>query len=370
MHSHGSCSASNHYWEHTSQERRLLNFAEERFISLTKHAENEIDDCPDDLKNFFTDLDGKNGFEEFKAAFTQQEEGDIREEQLKLYLENEDPTSPAGDILWQLFEDIADPTKAVAADQKIQVVLSFLRDRHSSHHQAKEARDTQTRPEREECLFHYTNKLLETTGTKPAFKNLVEGFKNASGKEKAVLLAGIALITIMLLKNEKTKKILGWTLGIGAIALASDVAIRVVQRSRFPDEKSWRKAYSGEQVEQVHKILRDGDFNVPDSFVDRVAGEKKYVYPIINLSTLSSEEFEELYFAHKDDGSIPSSSGLYPFTKFTTEDEQNAGITDAQRFHVLHEMAEALGYFDGGDFEIPEEKYDQSILYQILDLSA
>ena len=356
-------------WKNTSKEHRLLNFAQEKFTSLSKHAENNLDNFPDDLKAFFTNLESQDGFEELTASFAQTE-GEINEEQLKRYLEDEDPPSTAGDTLWQLFEDIPDPTKAEAADQKIQVILSYLRDRKSVLQQTTESL-SQVKPERDEHLFHYTNKLLETTGAKPVFKNLVEGVKNASGKEKAILLAGIAIITIMLLKNKKTKKVLGWTLGIGAIALASDVAIRVAQRARFPDDKSWKKYYSEDNIDQVYEAMREGNVNVPNEFLSRIGGnEKKFVYPVCNLATLNSEEFENLYLTYEADGAIPTGSDLYPATVFSIEDERIAGITDAQRFQAIREMAEALGYLDGGEFEIPGEKYNQSILYQILNWGA
>ncbi|MBU2213200.1 hypothetical protein KKC44_02205 [Patescibacteria group bacterium] len=374
---------SEHYKKHPAmREHRevwLAGFG--NLVDFMQSDENEdIPTVQTDI-DYFNTLEGSEGSEDMFLYFSEFDPEDITQGALDSYLRNikiadQKPTEKALD---QLFEDLRsnDENTRKKADKYIQIYLRWLRHRSKTYQEAQEKRE-KVRPEHDHRSMPMTNWLLEAGPGNYSIKNgfhaYVDGFKNGTGTEKAVMLAGTIACLWLLKKGydvlpDKAKKPLRILFFLGAATVTADAIYGVYDRAKNPTEKDWRDANKEKHLKQVSDDLKTSG-PLPPEFLNEIENSEKFTYVIMNLMNLTTDQFEQLYWDHFDAKQIPPDAPGYPKKPFSMEDELRAGITPTQRFETLKEVADALGFLHGGRLEIPPEKRGQKILYLAMDWGA
>jgi hypothetical protein len=331
----------------------------EEFLK-TSHADLETTDRK--AFEFLSNLEEKEGFEAMIATLSQIQEKDITHEHLeRCILQCGGIGTEAGLDIAEKLNHLRDPSLQEQANKELEILMQYIAKRAEVFRNTAKSL-TELRPDRSKTI---TSKLWEGSGAGKVTNSLITGFKQASGKEKALMLAGATAVTVMALMHKKTRKLVGTVLGGGLILVAADTAITTVQRGRFPSDREWKMANKENHLNDVVHELREGDVKLPEKFLDEIReGDKQYVYPIVNLSTLFAEQFGTLYTRYAVQRQIPDNAADYPHCPFTVEDEKIAGISPSDRFLVMEDMAIALGFLDkrGGAFLVPPEKKVATVL--------
>jgi hypothetical protein len=225
--------------------------------------------------------------------------------------------------------------------------------------------------------------------TKDAFGAAVEGFQDATGRQKVTMLAG-AFAALMLLrtiwkgngKDNKFKKGVRWIIGGTVTAAAFHAMNKAVEQSRgqplistapkggwrlpnwMPTEGEWDATKHRKRLDAVWKDLRSSNMPV-ENFSDFVTdgSPQRYAFAIANISTLTVDEMKVLYESNKAKPQIADSDSNYPSNPFSRD-----FLTPIERFSLVEEICHDLGLIDDGKNWINQEENMQkaSMLYFVL----
>ncbi len=217
---------------------------------------------------------------------------------------------------------------------------------------------------------------------------VIEGFKQADGKEKMLMLAGAA-VAVMLMRSVYAmlpgkgqgglKKVAGAIVGTGVLIMAFEALNKSMEKTRgtpliskklngslFPEFSAWDKdtLENDKAIEEAVERLKGAQ--VPQSFIDEMGipdVEKKTVIAIDALGDMNVESFVNMYEQARDDGKrIPDHSALY---SPIVPDQLNP----TERFALVEDMAKTIGLVDSnGDVieDVVEKSKGEAMLYMML----
>ncbi len=300
----------------------------------------------------------------------------------------------------------ADSKSRVEAEQKIQKLLQYLKDRNQK---MDESRSSLVNMDFERQVS--STRMIDTVWdkTKSALSATTEGFMNADGKDKIVMAAGVlaaffmarALWTKLGGGNSTVGKFAKGTVGLGLGLGVSWMALEAVNKAV---EKTTGKPFMlkkgedymprvfvpgmGQTIDEWHASRYQYELqktyeqmkasNMPPEFVNQLLGDVggksqdlRFTKGIVNLSTLSIPEFHNLYLSSKNAAAIPD-NGLFP-TRPLPDDSKVPGsfLSPIERFAMVKQMGIALGLIDPatGNCTLPAqpERQNKDLYYLILD---
>lgn len=265
----------------------------------------------------------------------------------------------------------------VSADRRLQSFLRYLQQRNIVV--GKQRRDLLKfkvqNPESAPLITSMYEKATSIGGS------LARGFGDAPFPEKAAMLAGVYITSMMVWrgwnwltnKNDADKPhmlrdIAGLGLGIGGIYLAAEAVNKTVERTRgtplfnkpllkrhwltlsdpHPTADGYERRLVQEEAAQTTAALSATDLP-PDLFGEYDAQEKeRYIYALTNIGTLTIEQFVELYERGKDN-KLLTKDEPYPGRPFRDDK-----LSVTERFVVLEDVGETLGLIDRVSHKIIE----------------
>ncbi len=327
-------------------------------------------------------------------------------EDVRGYLEDRQEQGKSADFDEELrtkLETVDDPAadskERLKAEHYLKILVEYIQKRNVW---LKESRDKMNSIMDQPELPGLTNTMWE--GTKDTVAACVEGFKEASGKEKVLMLAGTVAGFLMLrmLWNEAgkipgssgMKKILKFGLGAGVTWMAFEAVNKTLEKTRgrplvnwhgwLPEtpaapfnniwnrlpgqtQEQWDAEVHQNEIDRIANELRR--MEVPEDFLKDMPSENaNYVFGIANLSTLSVDIFEKLYESGKSSRSIADGNSLYP--QRPKRDDKKSKLSPVERFALVQKVGQTLGLIDTqGDFVLPEDenRRNKSLLYLMLD---
>lgn len=239
------------------------------------------------------------------------------------------------------------------AEQAVSLLLTYLQERSTVISASKKQLTSLSRYEEVPPLTSWT------FGTaKDALGTVASGFMNASVKEKALMIAGVAALTIALKAvynmafsgegefRKTIKNTLGVILGVGTAAfvmgLGYEAAWKATRKTDglatgmklpnfwIPDEKA--------TVDRVYSDMATTD--IPTDFLNDITTEedeqRKYAFSIANLAGMTAGDFHAMIEEHP--GTIPQDSLKYKKGSYRKDQ-----LTPVERWRVAKEMGESLG---------------------------
>ncbi|OGJ66840.1 hypothetical protein A3F36_00675 [Candidatus Peribacteria bacterium RIFCSPHIGHO2_12_FULL_55_11] len=259
-----------------------------------------------------------------------------------------------------------DPDERLKADGRLQSFIRYLQQRNIVV--SKQRRDLLKfkvqNPESAPIITSMYEKATSIGGS------LARGFGDAPFHEKAAMLAGVYITSMMVWrgwnwltnKNDADKPhmlrdIAGLGLGLGGIYLAAEAVNKTVERTRGapiwnapqkwwhvpdlqPGQSGYKERLIKEEAAQTTAALSATDLP-PDLFGEYDSDEKeKYIYALTNIGTLTVEQFEELYERGKVSKKLTKDEP-YPARPFRDDK-----LSLTERFVVLEDVGETLGLID------------------------
>jgi hypothetical protein len=269
-----------------------------------------------------------------------------------------------------------DNSERIKADANIQVLVEYLKERkkvvYESHQKLK---NIMQKEDMAPALNWTTNKITDSMGT------FWEGFKEASGPDKAAMLLGVVTMVIVAKfalnmagdKSGKIKNALGIVLGGGVLYMAFQAANRTRKgpmSKALMSEKSWDASQHAEDIDTIRSGLASAD--IPDSLIKKIspAGKDKYVKGMANLATMDVNAFGALYNKYRVVKEIPDTEPGFP-KRPCREDSKHPenNLSPLHRFNLVEDIAKALGLVgeDGAYKEPSKDRANKSILYLMMD---
>lgn len=264
------------------------------------------------------------------------------------------------------------------AEQNINKLISYLENRRdvigSTRDQLSSMSDDPT------LLPEIADNGVE--GAKNILGQLYENFKSASAAEKTLVLAGLTTMSVLLIalvkKSSRVQWVVGTGLGIGATYMLWRGVNKAFDKSfgrplgsweGGPDsplltqsQEEWDKTKRLAAAKEAYEELRD--LHLPDDYLADVSdGDAMYGKAIANVSSMTTEEFLDLYAESKASGTIDPASS-YPATPFGDD-----SLTPAERFRLVHDIGNTLKIIDdrGDVVALDDAQMKRSMLERSLD---
>lgn len=363
----------------------------------------------------FKDWESKNkGAKELVDTFIDND--DINDGMLRIYLEEKSRANEADekqkdkklskfeqgllDAIRIRHDPRSSTEEVVKADKLIQRVVTFIRKRQKvvreSHEEIAKLKDTVEKPYAIDTAIDKTKSIVETCW---------EGFQKANGKDKALMLGGLAASVlfgyfIYSSVGGKGKGALrntaGVILGGGLAYLILSAAAKEIDKKagrplfktgwtndlRIPftdtpipyptirSQEEWDVQKHEEEVERMRSHLLSA--HVPPELLDKISPMKrgKYIKGIIDFATMDVQAFGALYENYKNVKMIPEEDPLVPHLPVGGKiDDPKYKLTPLERFVLMEDIGKTLGIIDKNEqyVEPKGERKNKSILYLMLD---
>jgi hypothetical protein len=363
-------------------EHRLIHFAGDK---LSPRSMFDSEPTPVWLEN--------DDARKFSANFINQP--DLSFDELKNHLidrdsEKSEPLTIFESMMHGYFQMIENDDPAIApfqrahAQKQIDEFLAFNKRRNEQRIESRDQLDDLYSKDVEPTVIDKT-----LGGAKTMLSTCSEGFMNADGKDKLIMLAGItaSFFFIRALYNKNSgSKFVKRAKGLGTLALGLGVGWMTFEAVNKITEKtygaplvSWRKGvpespvFSLDSKKNWKEIRESGDLdrayknlddNIPDELIKKIGleGNKKYAICISGLAKMDAGEFLNMYEKYLGQNRIPDDE--YP--KITDNDLLNA----AERFTLVQNVGKTLGLIDKDGAPVPPKKpedFSKSLLDMMFD---
>lgn len=265
------------------------------------------------------------------------------------------------------------------AENTLMNMVSFVNKRNEYLDEAQQSRK---RLHESEVLPGFTGMVLDTG--KKAISLTIEPFRAATGKEKMVMLAGLATgilavryVASLLPKGTSVMKKLMWSaFGLSATYMALETwnrttkevtgssLMEMVKGDQFRTPEGLQKVRQERELDEVYKQV--AGHTIPVHVIDALdipEENKHYILGIDALSNLSVEQFLRLYEISKTHQRIPDNDPIYGLNA----DEDF--LTPFKRFILVREIGETMGFIckkDGKVINRPQKPQSQQLLLRLM----
>ncbi|MBU0767221.1 hypothetical protein KKF55_05620 [Patescibacteria group bacterium] len=373
-----------HNSEHLREHREIFNKLDEPYQRLMQ---------PDPYFSLWN-KDELQPLHEY-AASIQNEEFTI--DNLKKYIYRKKPAdlNTVDRSIIKLMQDLKDSDLATRqkADEHIINLVTYIKERQAVHGSTKEKlgeakKEWKGLPPAVESVWE---------GSKKTLGAYAERFNNSKGKDKVVMIAGVAaslLILRQIYKSAQKHKNRGGFLGfiaktthLGGKTLiltggaflgysALQAVNRTIERTRgrplvnigaygmgiegggiFPaikgDQETWNAAKHKKELNDAWAQLKGESLPV-EEFLDFTSNDdekKKYACGLVNLMFLDTKDLVKLYRQSARTKTInhdKASKSPFDASKYSPEKSPD-GLTPTQRYNLVQKILDAFGYLDPAD---------------------